>query len=86
MEYMQDRNIGKSLYWLKGIELFYLKSNIRVDNNNILYEFNIVFSETYQTPVLYFIIYDVESYNLVDLDMNVLNKDMLNSCEISKTV
>jgi hypothetical protein len=51
-----------------------------------MFEFNIVFSEVYQTPVLYFLIYDTRNFKIIDLDMQILNNTMINSCEFSKDV
>ncbi len=50
------------------MNLKFLKANLFLkeqdeDNENYLIEFNIIYSDVYQLPTLYFIIYDLEQNN-----------------------
>ena len=70
------------------LNIMYIKANIQLLEEKYSLELNILFSETYKLPVLYFIIYDNKTYSPINFESfkteNKIDTKMINLCEISK--
>ena len=70
------------------LSINYIKANIQLMEEKYSLEMNILFSETYKLPVLYFIIYDNKTYSPISFESfkteNKIDTDMIKLCEISK--
>ena len=70
------------------LNIVYIKANFQLLNDSYSLELNILFSETYKLPVLYFIIYDNKTYTPINYESfkteNNIDTKMINLCEISK--
>lgn len=80
-------------FLLNSLNLRYLKSNVFV--NNMILEFNIIFSEIYQMPTVYFLITDISNNTFIKFEeyINIIkesvdfNSDFIQkNYEISKIV
>ena len=72
------------IFYKKGIDMMLLKSNII--KKEYLIEFHILYSEIYQTPVLYFLIYDTISSKYIEFDEFKYRNITSNNYIISKSV
>lgn len=70
------------------LKISYIKSNIQIINDKYTLEVNIVFSETFKLPILYFIIYNNSTFTPISFEAfkndNNIDTEMIKLCEISK--
>lgn len=70
------------------LNVVYLKSMMQIIDNKYTVDLNIIFSEVYQMPVLYFTIYSNDDSSIINFDKyiteNKVDSSIIKMCEISK--
>ena len=84
----KTKNKFKIIKTQSVLNINYLKGNLNIGDNSYLLECNIIFSEVFNSPVIYFLIYDSNGMIIKYEDYNkkypLINNDCVNFCEITK--
>ena len=84
----KTKNIFKIMEVQSLIKINYIKGNLNIGDDSYILECNIIFSEVFNLPVMYFIIYDengmITKFEEFNKKFPTINNEFINFCEISK--